>query len=78
MATSMAFCKDGSPVQALLAALRRLLVCSCGLPVHVDNAEDNLYLFKYAFTFLLCFKRLICHVDLQLLKHATKILHTLT
>ena len=44
MATSMAFCKDGSPVQALLAALRRLLVCSCGLPVKVDNDERLLYL----------------------------------
>ena len=43
MATSMAFCKDGSPVQALLAALRRLLVCSCGLPVQVDN-DERLYL----------------------------------
>lgn len=77
MATSMAFCKDGSPVQALLAALRRLLVCSCGLPVQVDNDERQ-FIFKYAFTSLLCFKKLFRHVDLQLLKHATKILHILT
>ena len=76
MATSMAFCKDGSPVQALLAALRRLLICSCGLPVQEDN-DERLYLTMCLHLF--CVLRNCSAIeDLQLLKHATKIFHTLT